>query len=72
MEGISRRSPEGDRKALWKYGNVQFDRKINWGRLKNQTIFLCCRENRLCETTKGLSDRPLETCGAATFGVIRG
>ncbi len=31
MEGVSRRSPEGERKALWKYANDQFDRKINDG-----------------------------------------
>ncbi len=31
MEGDSRRSPEGDRKALWKHGNVQFDREKSTG-----------------------------------------
>ena len=31
----------------------------------------CCRGFASAEATKGLSDRPLETFGAAAFGVIR-
>jgi hypothetical protein len=32
---------------------------------------LCCRDFAAAEATKGLSARPLETFGAAIFGVIR-
>ena len=35
-----RRSPEGDRKALWNYANDQFDRKINSGYSKKLTFFI--------------------------------
>ena len=40
MGGDRRRSPEGDRKALWNYANDQFDRKINSGYSKKLTFFI--------------------------------
>ena len=32
--GVHRRSPEGDRKALWKHGDYQKDRKNNYAIIK--------------------------------------
>ena len=72
MGGDRRRRPEGDRKALWNYANDQFDRKINSGYSKKLTFFILAGDFASAEATKGLSDRPLETFGAATFGVSRG
>ena len=64
MGGDRRRSPEGDRKALWNYANDQFDRKINSGYSKKLTFFILAGDFASAETTKGLSDRPLETFGS--------
>ena len=64
MGGDRRRSPEGDRKALWNYANDQFDRKINSGYSKKLTFFILAGDFASAEATKGLSDRPLETFGA--------
>ena len=66
MGGDRRRSPEGDRKALWNYANDQFDRKINSGYSKKLTFFILAGDFASAEATKGLSDRPLETFGAVT------
>mgnify|MGYP006991758041 CR=1 FL=1 len=63
MGGDRRRSPEGDRKALWNYANDQFDRKINSGYSKKLTFFILAGDFASAEATKGLSDRPLETFG---------
>ena len=64
MGGDRRRSPEGDRKALWNYANDQFDRKINSGYSKKLTFFILAGDFASAEATKGLSDRPLETFGS--------
>ena len=64
MGGDRRRSPEGDRKALWNYANDQFDRKINSGYSKKLTFFIPAGDFASAEATKGLSDRPLETFGS--------
>ena len=72
MGGDRRRSPEGDRKALWNYANDQFDRKINSGYSKKLTFFILAGDFASAEATKGLSDRPLETFGAAAGWVQSG
>ena len=69
MGGDRRRSPEGDRKALWNYANDQFDRKINSGYSKKLTFFILAGDFASAEATKGLSDRPLGNLRVATTGV---
>ena len=53
MGGDRRRSPEGDRKALWNYANDQFDRKINSGYSKKLTFFILAGDFASAEATKG-------------------
>ena len=62
--GASRRSPEGDRKALWNFGKVQFGRKINLGcPKKSNTLLIVAGAFASAEATRGLSDRPLDPFG---------
>ena len=42
----TRRSPEGERKALWNYANDQYERKVDYGnpqKLLNETIFVLAK-----------------------------
>ena len=52
--GERRRSPEGDRKALWNYANAQLDRKINFDCLKKaDNLFIGAGESPLRRRPKG-------------------